>query len=401
MSGFWNRCKHCKVKFAHEDRGKRLHPECIDAWSEAFAAEQKRKAMAKRRAEAKVERALDRKKKAEQKAAPAKASSKKAASDKPAKKKLWPGLKDLYPQKPASEVDVNTLKQRLLVLSALANLHHHAVVREQAVTFVPRDVAQHAHLLAVVDHPGRGETDVSNASRTMLYDIHRGAWDDELLALFGDVPEAALPEVLPSIGEFGTLRDGALGAGHDGVPVSGIAGDQQAALYGQACHSPGLGKNTYGTGNFLLQNAGSRSPLLEQGLITTIAWGIDGRVDYALESSMFVTGAAVQFLRDGLKIIEQASDTEAMAASLDSNDGVYFVPALTGLGSPHWDPYARGTLVTKPAESFPMIRASSSTEVTTGPPVCFGVPSSRNSPAGAFSHPPSMKSHQVMASTDG
>jgi glycerol kinase len=129
------------------------------------------------------------------------------------------------------------------------------------------------------------------------------------------------------------------------VPVAGIAGDQQAALYGQTCHAPGFGKNTYGTGNFLLQHAGSRSPLLEQGLITTIAWSIDGQISYALESSMFVTGAAVQFLRDGLKIIEQASDTEAMAASLDSNDGVYFVPALTGLGSPHWDPYARGTIV--------------------------------------------------------
>jgi glycerol kinase len=124
-----------------------------------------------------------------------------------------------------------------------------------------------------------------------------------------------------------------------------MAGDQQAALYGQACHSPGLGKNTYGTGCFVLQNAGAGSPLLEQGLITTIAWGIGDRVDYALESSMFVTGAAVQWLRDGLGIIEQASDTEPLAASLDGNDGVYFVPALTGLGSPHWDPYARGTIV--------------------------------------------------------
>ena len=129
------------------------------------------------------------------------------------------------------------------------------------------------------------------------------------------------------------------------VPVCGMAGDQQAALYGQGCHSPGLGKNTYGTGNFLLQHAGAGSPLLEQGLITTIAWGIGDRVDYALESSMFVTGAAVQWLRDGLGIIERADETEALAASLDGNDGVYFVPALTGLGSPHWDPYARGTIV--------------------------------------------------------
>jgi glycerol kinase len=116
-------------------------------------------------------------------------------------------------------------------------------------------------------------------------------------------------------------------------------------LYGQVCQEPGLGKNTYGTGNFLLQNAGSGSPLLEQGLITTIAWGIGDRVDYALESSMFVTGAGVQWLRDGLGIISEASETEELAASLDSNDGVYFVPALTGLGSPHWDPYARGTII--------------------------------------------------------
>jgi glycerol kinase len=124
-----------------------------------------------------------------------------------------------------------------------------------------------------------------------------------------------------------------------------MAGDQQAALFGQACQEPGLGKNTYGTGNFLLQNAGAGSPLLERGLITTIAWGLEDRVDYALESSMFVTGAGVQWLRDGLGVIEKAADTEELAASLESNDGVYFVPALTGLGSPHWDPYARGMII--------------------------------------------------------
>jgi glycerol kinase len=129
------------------------------------------------------------------------------------------------------------------------------------------------------------------------------------------------------------------------VPVAGIAGDQQAALFGQACHSEGDGKNTYGTGSFLLQNAGSKAPLLERGVLTTIAWGIADRVDYAVEASIFVTGAAVQWLRDGLGIIEQASDTEGLAGSIESNDGVYFVPALTGLGSPHWDPYARGTIV--------------------------------------------------------
>jgi glycerol kinase len=186
---------------------------------------------------------------------------------------------------------------------------------------------------------GRHATDYSNASRTLLFNIRELQWDEELCDVL-NVPVGSLPEPLTNTEVFGETD---VFGGK--VPVAGIAGDQQAALYGQACHEPGLGKNTYGTGNFLLQNAGSGSPLLEQGLITTIAWGIDDRVDYALESSMFVTGAGVQFLRDGLKMIKEASETEAMAASLDSNDGVYFVPALTGLGSPHWDPYARGTIV--------------------------------------------------------
>ncbi|HEV7807704.1 MAG TPA: glycerol kinase GlpK [Solirubrobacteraceae bacterium] len=192
---------------------------------------------------------------------------------------------------------------------------------------------------------GEHRTDVTNASRTMLYDIVRGDWDDGLLALFGDVPRRALPEVLPSIGEFGAVRAGALGDGHDGVPICGIAGDQQAALYGQGCLDPGLGKNTYGTGSFVLMNSGDSVPTAPPGLLATVAWGIGERTIYALEAAIFVTGAAVQWLRDGLGIIEQASDTEPLAASLDSNDGVYFVPALTGLGSPHWDPYARGTIV--------------------------------------------------------
>jgi glycerol kinase len=192
---------------------------------------------------------------------------------------------------------------------------------------------------------GEHRTDVSNASRTMLYDIAGGDWDDELLALFGDVPRASLPEVLPSIGAFGAVRGGALGAGHDGVAVSGIAGDQQAALYGQGCLDPGLGKNTYGTGSFVLLNAGETPPTVPPGLLATVAWGIGAQTVYALEAAIFVTGAAVQWLRDGLGIIERAADTEALAASLQSNDGVYFVPALTGLGSPHWDPYARGTIV--------------------------------------------------------
>ncbi|HEY1537916.1 MAG TPA: glycerol kinase GlpK [Solirubrobacteraceae bacterium] len=192
---------------------------------------------------------------------------------------------------------------------------------------------------------GEHRTDVTNASRTMLYDIARGDWDDDLLALFGDVPRASLPEVLPSIGEFGLIRDGALGAACDGVPVSGIAGDQQAALYGQGCLDPGLGKNTYGTGSFVLLNAGDSVPTAPPGLLATVAWAIGARTTYALEAAIFVTGAGVQWLRDGLQIIEAAAETEALAASLESNDGVYFVPALTGLGSPHWDPYARGTIV--------------------------------------------------------
>ncbi len=192
---------------------------------------------------------------------------------------------------------------------------------------------------------GEHRTDVTNASRTMLYDIGRGDWDDDLLELFGGVPRASLPEALPSIGEFGTVRDGALGAGFDGTPVAGIAGDQQAALYGQGCLDPGLGKNTYGTGSFVLLNMGEDVPTAPPGLLATIACGIGERTIYALEAAIFVTGAAVQWLRDGLGVIEAAAETEELAASLDANDGVYFVPALTGLGSPHWDPYARGTIV--------------------------------------------------------
>jgi glycerol kinase len=189
---------------------------------------------------------------------------------------------------------------------------------------------------------GEHVTDPSNASRTMLYDIRRGAWDGELCALLG-VPERALPEVRPSIGEMGTTRAAAL-HGHE-VPVCGVAGDQQAALYGQACLDPGMAKNTYGTGSFVLLNAGDEPPAPAEGLLTTVAWGIAQRTVYALEAAIFVTGAAVQWLRDGLGIITRADETEPLAASLDGNDGVYFVPALTGLGSPHWDPYARGTIV--------------------------------------------------------
>ena len=189
---------------------------------------------------------------------------------------------------------------------------------------------------------GELATDASNASRTMLYDITRGGWDGELCELLG-VPERALPEVVASCGVVATTRPEAL-HGH-AAPVAGIAGDQQAALFGQACVDPGLGKNTYGTGSFVLQNAGYTPPEVADGLLATVAWRIGERLTYATEAAIFVTGAAVQWLRDGLGVIDVAADTEPLAASLDGNDGVYFVPALTGLGSPHWDPYARGTIV--------------------------------------------------------
>ncbi len=190
---------------------------------------------------------------------------------------------------------------------------------------------------------GEHVTDASNASRTMLYDIVAGRWDPELLELLGGVPERALPRVLASAGVLGQTRPEAL-HGH-AVPVAGVAGDQQAALFGQGCVDPGMGKSTYGTGSFVLLNAGFTAPEPPPGLVSTVAWGIGDSTAYALEASIFVTGAAVQWLRDGLEIIERAEETEALAASLEGNDGVYFVPALTGLGSPHWDPYARGTIV--------------------------------------------------------
>jgi glycerol kinase len=186
---------------------------------------------------------------------------------------------------------------------------------------------------------GRHVCDVSNASRTMLFDIRRLAWDPDLCDLLG-VDPARLPEPVQSAEVYGHTSE----FGGE-VPVAGIAGDQQAALFGQACHETGTAKNTYGTGSFVLLNTGTDAPDPGEGLLTTVAWGLGGETLYALEASVFVTGAAVQWLRDGLGIIEEAAETEALAASLQSNDDVYFVPALTGLGSPHWDPYARGTIV--------------------------------------------------------
>ena len=204
---------------------------------------------------------------------------------------------------------------------------------------------------------GEHVTDPSNASRTLLYDIAAGRWDPELLELFG-VPERALPRVVASAGVIAATRPQALHGHH--VPLAAIAGDQQAALFGQACVDPGMGKNTYGTGSFVLLNSGFRAPEPVPGLLATVAWGIGDRCVYALEASIFVTGAAVQWLRDGLGIIERAAQSEALAASLQSNDGVYFVPALTGLGSPHWDPDARGTIVglTRGASAAHLARAT-------------------------------------------
>jgi glycerol kinase len=185
-------------------------------------------------------------------------------------------------------------------------------------------------------------TDRTNASRTMLFDIHKLDWDTEILDVLG-VPTELLPGVMPSSGTFGlTDPERFLGAR---VPISGIAGDQQAALFGQACFAPGATKNTYGTGSFVLMNTGDRAPLSSSGLITTIACGPGDRPTYALEGSIFITGAAIQWLRDGLGILGASSEAGAVAASVPDAAGLYFVPALTGLGAPWWDPYARGIMV--------------------------------------------------------
>ena len=197
-------------------------------------------------------------------------------------------------------------------------------------------------------------TDPSNASRTLLFDIRTGAWDDELLALL-DVPPAVLPKVVPSSAICATTAiDGV------DVPIAGIAGDQQAALFGQACHSPGLAKNTYGTGCFLLMNTGGSAVASTNNLLTTVAWQREGRTDYALEGSVFIGGAVVQWLRDGLKIIRAASEIEALAGSVADNGGIYFVPAFAGLGAPHWDSYARGAIfgLTRGASAAHIARAA-------------------------------------------
>ena len=184
-------------------------------------------------------------------------------------------------------------------------------------------------------------TDPSNASRTMLFNIHDLRWDDELLSLFG-VPGIMLPEVSPSSGILGSTTRGFLG---EPVPIAGIAGDQQAALFGQCCFEEGAVKNTYGTGCFMLMNTGRRAVASQHGLLTTIAWEVDNRVEYALEGSVFVGGAVIQWLRDELGLIETAAESEPLARSVPDSNGAYIVPAFVGLGAPHWDMSARGALV--------------------------------------------------------
>ena len=182
-------------------------------------------------------------------------------------------------------------------------------------------------------------TDPSNASRTMLFNIHTGSWDQDLLSLF-QIPISMMPEVRPSSEIFAEVHAPEL----SGIPIAGVAGDQQAALFGQGCNRPGLTKNTYGTGCFLLQNTGTRAVPSENRLVTTMAWKIGSTTEYALEGSVFVGGAVVQWLRDGLGLIRKSEEIEALAHSVPDNGGVYFVPAFVGLGAPHWDSYARGSM---------------------------------------------------------
>lgn len=199
-------------------------------------------------------------------------------------------------------------------------------------------------------------TDPSNAARTMLYNIHELCWDKELLELF-DIPACMLPEVLPSSGIFGYTKPALFGTE---VPIAGVAGDQQAALFGQCCFDKGDVKNTYGTGGFMLMNTGETAVTSQNGLVTSIAWRIGDTTHYVLEGSVFVCGAAVQWLRDGLGMIRSSAETEKLAASVPDNGGVYFVPAFVGLGAPYWDPYARGSItgLTRATTKAHIVRAT-------------------------------------------
>jgi glycerol kinase len=199
-------------------------------------------------------------------------------------------------------------------------------------------------------------TDYSNASRTMLFNIHELKWDEEILETL-NIPKSMLPEVKPSSCVYGHT-DSSLFGGE--IPIAGAAGDQQAALFGQTCYEPGTAKNTYGTGCFMLMNTGDKAIESTQGLLTTIAWGIDGKVQYALEGSVFIAGAAIQWLRDELRMIDNAADCEEYANAVEDTNGVYVVPAFVGLGAPYWDPYARGTIVglTRGSKKEHLIRAT-------------------------------------------
>ncbi|MCP4765098.1 MAG: glycerol kinase GlpK [Gammaproteobacteria bacterium] len=199
-------------------------------------------------------------------------------------------------------------------------------------------------------------TDATNASRTLMFNIHQQAWDSELLEMLS-IPDSLLPEVLDCAADFGTTSKALLDAE---IPIAGVAGDQQAALIGQACFEPGMIKSTYGTGCFMVLNTGKQALASNNKLLTTVAYRLNGETTYALEGSIFVAGAAVQWLRDGLGIIESAHQTEELAASLDSNNGVYMVPAFTGLGAPHWDPEARGAIfgITRDTGPAELVRAT-------------------------------------------
>ncbi|MEO1170827.1 MAG: glycerol kinase GlpK [Myxococcota bacterium] len=185
-------------------------------------------------------------------------------------------------------------------------------------------------------------TDATNASRTLMFDIHRGEWDPELLRILGDIPASLLPQVMPSSGHFAVTRNA--GFLPDGIPITGVAGDQHAATFGQACFQPGMAKCTYGTGAFALVNVGSDPVASENGLLTTIAWQLGDETTYALEGAVFVAGAIVQWLRDELRFFSSSAEIEALAQEVKSSEGVYLVPALTGLGAPHWRPDARGII---------------------------------------------------------
>lgn len=199
-------------------------------------------------------------------------------------------------------------------------------------------------------------TDITNASRTMLFNIHSDSWDDDLLEIF-NIPSAVLPEVKGSSELFAVTSGDTTGFS---LPIMGVAGDQQAALFGQLCLEPGMVKNTYGTGCFLVMNLGERVVLSESNLLTTVAWKIDGKISYALEGSIFIAGAIIQWIRDELQLITDASDTEKIAASIEDNGGVYLVPALVGLGAPYWDQFARGTIIglTRGSGKAQIIRAA-------------------------------------------